>query len=262
MAHPDDAEFLCGGTLSLLSDARWKVHIATATPGDCGTASLVPEEISAIRRKEAKRAADLLGGMYHCLEERDLLVFYGEPLVRKATALYRRVRPDLVITHSPQDYMPDHEQISLVARAACFNAPVPNAPVADLPEDLAEGDGSTKADPPIEKIPYLYYADPAEGVDPFGRFVEPDLLIDVSSSVERKVNLLASHASQRDWLRRQHGIDEYIETMRRWGAARGRLIGVRCAEGFRQHLGHAFPKDNLLRSVLGKAAHWLGGDES
>jgi LmbE family N-acetylglucosaminyl deacetylase len=247
MAHPDDAEILCGGTLLHLLDRGWRIHIATATPGDCGSASLPPDEIAAIRRKEGRTAAGLLGGEFHCLEARDLLVFYGEPLVRRATALFRRVRPHLVITHAPQDYMPDHEQISLVARAACFNAPIPNAPVA-------EG----AADPPAPRIPHLYYADPIEGKDPLGNPVDPAICIDVSACLERKVGLLAAHASQREWLRHHHGMDEYIESMRRWGAERGRLIGTACAEGFRQHLGHAFPQDDLLSAtLLGPAVHAL-----
>ena len=250
MAHPDDAEFLCGGTLCLLAERGWNVHVATATPGDCGSATEGPEEIAAIRRAEGTNAASLLGGTYHCLEARDLVVFYSEPLVRRANALYRRVRPDLVITHNPRDYMPDHEQISMVARAACFNAAVPNAPVAELPEDFRNGGRSREPDPPTAHIPHLYYADPVEGKDPLGQPVWPTLLVDVTGCMERKVELLACHVSQREWLRRQHGMDEYIESMRHWGAERGKLLGAGSAEGFRQHLGHSFPQDDLLESTL------------
>ncbi len=257
MAHPDDAEFLCGGTLALLSEAGFAVHIAAAAKGDCGTATLGPEEISAIRREEARRAAAVLGGTFHCLEGRDLLVFYDESTVRRATALLRRVRPRLVITHNPQDYMPDHEQTSLIARAACFNAPIPNAPVAPLPGDQVEP-GPGRTDPPAPRIPHLYYADPIEGKDLLGRPVRPSLIADVSARLEKKVEMLAAHASQREWLRRHHGMDEYIDAMRRWGAERGKLIGAACAEGFRQHRGHAFPQDDLLREALGPAARWLG----
>jgi LmbE family N-acetylglucosaminyl deacetylase len=253
MAHPDDAEFLCGGTLAILAEAGWRVHIATATPGDCGTAELSPEEISSIRRREGKAAAALLGGTFHCLESRDLLVFYDEPTVRRANALLRKVRPHLVITHNPQDYMPDHEQVSLVARAACFNAAIPNAPVAEIP-----GEEDAASCPPAPRIPHLYYADPAEGTDPLGRTVRPTLCVDVSGQRERKKAMLAAHASQREWLRKHHGMDEYLESMLRWGAERGTLIGAALAEGFRQHRGHAFPEDDLLREAVGPAARWLG----
>src|SRR5204862_897936 len=79
LAHPDDAEFLCAGTLIRLArDKGWQVHIASMTPGDCGSAELPPEEISRVRRAEGAQAAALIGASYHCLEERDLLVTYNE----------------------------------------------------------------------------------------------------------------------------------------------------------------------------------------
>src|SRR5207245_961585 len=76
LAHPDDAEFLCAGALIRLQRERgWDVHIASMTPGDCGSAEQGAEEISRIRRAEGARAAAITGGHYHCLEERDLLIF-------------------------------------------------------------------------------------------------------------------------------------------------------------------------------------------
>lgn len=240
MAHPDDAEILCGGTLALLVERGWKVHIAAAAPGDCGTPSLSPDEIAAVRRREGAEAAAVIGGTFHCLERRDLRIFYDEDGVRRAAALLRRTRPDVVITHSPSDYMLDHEETSHLARAACFNAPIPNAPVS---EDGLE---------PLGRIPHLFYADPIEGIDIHGRAVEPSFLVDVSAVIERKLEMLSRHASQREWLRRHHGMDEYLEACRRWSAERGRRIGAGYAEGFRQHLGHAYPRDNVLAQVLGE----------
>jgi len=182
MAHPDDTEFLCGGTLALLAQQDWSVQVATATAGDCGSSTLGPEEIAAIRRREARSAASLLGGTFHCLERRDLQVRYDAETLVAACGLLRAVRPRLLITHSPTDYMVDHEQISLVARAAAFNAPIPNAP-APL--------GSR----PLQAIPHLYYADPVEGKDSFGELVPPRLLIDVSATLEAKLAMLACHTS-------------------------------------------------------------------
>ncbi len=71
--------------------------------------------------------------------------------------------------------------------------------------------------------------------------------------MDDKAAMLAAHASQRDWLLRHHGMDRYVESMREWCARRGRLIGSACAEGFRQHLGHSYPQDNLLGKLLGAA---------
>src|SRR5919199_2907215 len=99
LAHPDDAEFLCAGTLvRLVREHGWQVHIATMTPGDCGSAELPPEEISRVRRAEGARAAAVIGAAYHCLEERDLLVTYSERALERAVRLLREIRPRVVFT--------------------------------------------------------------------------------------------------------------------------------------------------------------------
>ncbi|MBI3240182.1 MAG: PIG-L family deacetylase, partial [Flavobacteriia bacterium] len=73
---PDDAEFLCAGTMIRLQrEHGFEAHIATMTPGDCGSAEQGSTEISRIRRAEGAAAVQLIGGHYHCLEERDLLTF-------------------------------------------------------------------------------------------------------------------------------------------------------------------------------------------
>ncbi len=240
LAHPDDAEFLCAGSLVRLArEHGWQVHIATMTPGDCGSAEVGPEEISRTRRAEGAAAAAVAGGTYHCLEERDLLVTYGERALEKVTRLLRQVRPRILLTHSPADYMLDHEQTSTVVRAAAFAAPVPNF----LPD---------RGHPPaLGHIPHLYYCDAIEGKDLFGRPVPAGFCVDVSGVIDTKAEMLACHASQRDWLLKHHGMDQYLQAMRELGAARGRACGVAFAEGFRQHLGHSYPQDNLLGRLLG-----------
>ena len=62
--------------------------------------------------------------------------------------------------------------------------------------------------------------------------------------------MLACHTSQREWLRKQHGVDEYLESCRRWSAARGTSIGAAFGEAFTQSKGHPFPNNDLLREVL------------
>jgi LmbE family N-acetylglucosaminyl deacetylase len=237
LAHPDDAEILCAGTLIRLAELGWEIHIATATAGDCGTMSENRWAISAIRVGEAQASAKLIGATYHCLDERDGLVCYDKPTLRKATDLMRRVAPSLVITHPAKDYMIDHEMISLVARMASFIYGAPNS--SDLP--LVPGSA----------IPHLYYTDPVGHSDPLGNPVTPTTLIDITQQLEKKTQMLACHASQREWLRAHHHMDEYIESMKRDAAARGKLLGVPAAEGFTQHRGHAYPEDDLLKTLLG-----------
>jgi hypothetical protein len=62
--------------------------------------------------------------------------------------------------------------------------------------------------------------------------------------------MLACHASQREWLRAHHGMDEYLDAMRRFSAERGKLLGVPAAEAFVQHLGHGYPHDDLLQTLF------------
>jgi N-acetylglucosamine malate deacetylase 1 len=238
LAHPDDAEFLCGGTLARLRrEHDWQVHIASMTPGDCGSAEFSAEEISRIRRAEGANAAAVIGGTYHCAEQRDLLVMYNESCLKTVTRMLRLVRPNIVITHSPDDYHLDHEMTSKVVRAAAFAAPVPLFDPGDLP--------------PLEHIPHLFYCDAIEGKNAMGEDIPPHFYIDVSRVIETKSQMLAAHVSQRNWLIKHHGMDNYIQSMKDWSAHRGRQRGVAFAEGFRQHLGHSYPQENLLGKVLG-----------
>jgi LmbE family N-acetylglucosaminyl deacetylase len=240
LAHPDDAEFLCAGVMiRLVREQGWQAHLATMTPGDCGSAELPPEEIARIRRGEGAHAAALIGAEYHCLEERDLLITYGERALERVTRLFRRVRPRILLTHSPADYMLDHEVTSAVVRAAAFAAPIPN-----FLRDRALGT-------PLDHIPHLYYCDAIEGKDALGRAIEPSFCVDISAVIDVKAEMLARHASQREWLLRHHGMDQYLQAMRDMGTAQGNRCGVTYAEGFRQHLGHSYPQDNLLGQLLG-----------
>jgi LmbE family N-acetylglucosaminyl deacetylase len=236
-AHPDDAELLCAGTLIRLADAGWEVHIATVAAGDCGSATLPPEEIAAIRGREGAAAAALIGATYHCLDEPDVEVVFDRPTNRKVIDLFRRIAPTLLFTHPRHDYMLDHEQVHLLARSAAFGYSIPNA--SRLP--LVPGSA----------IPWTYYGDPVEGRDPYtGDPVTPSISVDVSGQIDRKTEMLACHASQREWLRAHHGMDEYILAMQRHAAERGRAIGVAFAEAFVQHRGHAFPSTDLLAELF------------
>ena len=104
---------------------------------------------------------------------------------------------------------------------------------------------------PLPKIPHLYYCDPVEGIDPLGEEVRPTTVVDVTAAMETKAAMLACHASQREWLRAHHGMDEYLEATRRHDAERGKIIGTAAAEAFVQHRGHAYPRDDLLIELFG-----------
>ena len=239
-AHPDDAEILAGGTLKKLSALGHHITIVTMTPGDCGTIEYPPEEISSIRRAEAAKAASLIGADYLCAEFRDLAVFNDDDGRRRVTGIVRRLRPDVVLTSAPSDYLCDHEMTCLLVRDACFAAPAPNYRARG-----AEGV------PALEAIPHLYFMDPVGGVDRDGNVIAPHFIVDVSDTFATKKEMLACHASQRNWLMRQHGMDDYLLQMEAWTKKRGAGAGFAYGEGFRQYLGHPYPESPLLQQLLG-----------
>lgn len=237
MAHPDDCEILAGGTMLLLAERGWELHVVTMTPGDCGSATLPPEEIAAIRRAEGAAAARILGGTYHCLESRDAYVTYDEATLRKAMSLTRSISPTVMFTHALQCYMMDHEQTAMIARGVSFAYAIPNATVGPIVKGGA--------------VPYLYYADPVGGTDVYGKAVKPATYVNIASTLTRKAKALSAHKSQRDWLMKHHGMDQYVEQMKQWGKSRGEEAGMKAAEGFRQHKAHPYPQDCVLKKELG-----------
>jgi LmbE family N-acetylglucosaminyl deacetylase len=239
-AHPDDIEFQCAGTLALLRRKGCELVAATMTPGDKGSAELGREQISAVRREEARQAAKLLDAEYMCLEFQDLAIGIDDESHRRVTEAIRRARPHIVLTAPPIDYMTDHEATSRLVRDACFAASVPNYAT-----------GQWDPAPRLPQIPYLYYVDPIEGVDWFGNPVPYDFIVDISDVFELKLQTLACHASQRAWLRTQHHMDQYLENCRLFSGQRGQTIGVKYGEAFRQHKGHPYPRDNALGELLG-----------
>src|SRR6201999_3893650 len=91
LAHPDDAEFFCAGTLCRLQKLGWTIHIVSATAGDCGSTVHDRWQISSIRTGEGRKAAAMIDATYHCLGEEDLLVVYDKPTIRKAIQLFRQI---------------------------------------------------------------------------------------------------------------------------------------------------------------------------
>ena len=240
-AHPDDLEILAGGTLAHLAALGHRVVMVTMTPGDCGSDELGAEEASAVRRREAAASAARIGAEYYCAEFRDLAVFSDDVSRRRVTEVLRQVRPDLIITASPVDYMADHEAASQLVRDACFAAPVPNYAT-----------GLPGAAPPIRAIPHLYFADSLGSVDRDLRPIVPDFYVDVSATFETKKAMLAEHASQRNWLLQHHRVDDYLLQMERWTRTNGRRAGLELAEGFRRYKGHPYPESPLLEGLLGE----------
>ncbi|HMO35013.1 MAG TPA: PIG-L family deacetylase [Gemmatales bacterium] len=240
MAHPDDCEFFAAGTLALLAERGWEIHIASSTAGDGGSATLGPIDIARIRRAENTASASIIKAIYHCLELQDVHVTFDASSIRRAINLMRAITPTLVFTHAQQDYMLDHEITAQLARAASNAFVAPNLGNGPMPLGAA--------------IPHLYYADPVACIDHDGYLAPTSVVVDITSSYETKLQMLCEHVSQREWLKAHYGVDEYTRSLQDWSVRRGATVSVKYAEGFRQHRGYGYPTHCLLKEVLGELA--------
>lgn len=217
-AHPDDHEVSCGGTLARWAGAGSEVHVVVATSGDKGSmdAATVPEELTARRATEVGDAAGVLGvADVHLLGYPDGTLDGIAPELRRAlVGLVRRLRPDLVVCPDPT--------------AAFFG----DAYVNHV-DHRAIGWAVLDAVAPAAASP-LYFPDegPAHQVGTvlLSGTLEPDVWVDVSASVEAKVQALFCHRSQlapdaEGWL---------ADFVRRRTEEEGRRAGVAHAEGFRR----------------------------
>jgi LmbE family N-acetylglucosaminyl deacetylase len=211
-AHPDDLEILCGGTLARYAEEGHEVVMCHATKGDRGSFEYSSEEISRIRGEEARRAAEIAGAEYVSLELSDGEVNAADPAQRRLLVdLVRDARPDVIITHSPGDYMADHNEISKLIFDTSFFSSLP----------LLETD--RPAHPVVAPI---YFMETVTGLG-----FTPTEFVDVTGTMDTKVRMLEAHESQLRWLRDHDGVD-IVENMRTATAYRGFQCGVRYAEGF------------------------------
>lgn len=241
-AHPDDVEFLMAGTLALLGDAGYELHVMTVGNGNCGTAEHTHEEIIRIRAREARNAAALIGATYHRGLVNDIEIFYEEELLRRVTARIRQIEPNIVLTQSPQDYMEDHTITSRLTVTACFTRGMRNWQT--LPAQL-----------PTSQDVYLYHAQPLGNLGPMREPIVPSLLVDVSEKMAAKEAMLREHRSQKTWLDVSQGKDAYIDSMKEMAEQVADMSGseVEFAEGWRQHLhvGMSAHDGDPLSEVLG-----------
>ena len=248
-AHPDDVEFLMAGTLALLADAGYQCHIFTIGNGNCGTAVHSHEEIVRIRGGEAAEAASIIGATYHHGLVNDIEIFYEPELLRQVTAVIRAVEPEIVLTHSPQDYMEDHQNTSRLTVSACFC------------RGMRNWISHPHLAPTMQDV-FLYHAQPYGSLGQLREPIVPALIVDVSEKIEVKTEMLRRHASQKDWLDVSQGKDAYLVSMRENCAEMGKRAPrpVAFAEGFRQHLhvGFSARDEDRLSAVLGEKVQRVG----
>ena len=215
-AHPDDIECCCAGTLAKYAAQGHKVFIATSTSGNIGSATLSKEEIGALRKQEAAKSASLIGAEYICLDY-DEELFYDDVNVRLAFInLVRHCKPDVIFTHNPHDYNPDHELTSKIVHDIHVMPPINNI---------------VTEEPPFDGFPVVYYFEPHKGLG----FVPTDY-VDITDHFETKKKMLLCHESQKAWMAHAYSgfsVDEvFTEDMETTARYRGLQCGVKYAEGF------------------------------
>jgi LmbE family N-acetylglucosaminyl deacetylase len=241
-AHPDDIEFVMAGTLLLLGAAGYELHYMTIANGCCGSTEQDAATTAAIREREARNAANSLGATFHPSLTDDLAIYYDRPTLARLAAVMREVAPEILLIHSPIDYMEDHVNACRLAVTAAFARGMPNFPTDPLR-------------PVVDQPVTLYHVQPHGNRDPLGQPVQPSLFVDVSSVLDQKATALACHRSQRQWLDASQGLDSYIETMKSLGREVGAMSGrFEYAEGWRRHLHLGFCSESAdpLREALGE----------
>ncbi|MFN4226844.1 MAG: PIG-L deacetylase family protein [Candidatus Ratteibacteria bacterium] len=211
-AHPDDLEILCGGTLAKYSKNGHKVYMAHLCNGDKGGKDILPMELAKIRDQEAKKAASLIGAEVLGPIASDLELYNTKEMREKVMDIIRYAKPDIIITHSPEDYMPDHVITGQLVFDASFTSTLPNY--------------KTKY-PAHESIVPIFYMDTIVGLK-----FQPTHYVDITDFFEIKKQMLLCHESQYKWIKGHHLSDpiNLIETMSKF---RGLQCGVLYAEGFK-----------------------------
>jgi LmbE family N-acetylglucosaminyl deacetylase len=222
-AHPDDIEFLMAGTLLRLRQRGWKIHCLNLASGNLGSTRHPAGRLRRMRREEARKAARILGAKHHGSLADDLEILYSVPLLRRVAAVVRLVRPRIVLTHSPQDYMEDHTNACRLAVTAAFCRGMPN--FATVPRRA-----------PFQGEVTVYHAMPHGLRDGLGRRIRPGMFVDTTSVQEVKRRALAAHSSQQEWLEVSQGMNSYLQSMEEMSREVGRMSRVfRHAEGWRRH---------------------------
>ena len=239
-AHPDDIEFLMAGTLVLLKHEGYETHYMTIANGVCGTAHHAPEEIIRMRREESQAAAASIGAVYHESLVNDIDILYETTLLARVGAIMREVAPQILLLHSPSDYMEDHQNAARLAVTAAFCRGMPNY-LTDPPREPVDGDVT------------VYHAQPHGNRDPLRQLVQPEIYVDVSSVIQDKLEILACHRSQKEWLDKSQGMDSYLRAMEEICRETGTMSGrFEYAEGWRRrsHLGFCAEDADPLSAAL------------
>jgi LmbE family N-acetylglucosaminyl deacetylase len=223
-AHPDDAEFKAGGVAALWASLGHKVKFVSVTNGDIGHWQKFGPELAARRKAEVKKAAQILGIETEVLDIHDgqLLPTLENRLT--ITRLIRQWQADIVMSHRPNDYHPDHRYTGVLVQDAAFMVTVPFI----SPET-----------PVLKSNPvFLFYSDNFQRPNPF----TPDIAVSIDSVFQKKVDAVDALVSQ-VYEGGASGSEEFVRKVptdaagrREWAVNKFGDRGKRTADDSRQSL--------------------------
>lgn len=187
LAHPDDPEFFCGGSIALWTSAGHRVSYCLFTRGDKGTdnPSIPIHELAQLREKEQRAAASALGvGIVEFLDYRDGELTPSLDARKDVVRVVRRIRPDILVTCDPTNFFgrenylnhPDHRTAGQIVLDGYF--PACGNPMF-FPELIAEG-----LQPHSVKEIWVSLA------------TKPNITVDITSVWPKKISALLEHKSQ------------------------------------------------------------------
>jgi LmbE family N-acetylglucosaminyl deacetylase len=229
-AHPDDADIKAGGTC-----AKWVAHghtvmLVSVTDGGAGHQILRRPELVERRRAEALAAGAVLGIEYRVLDLPDGQLL---PTLEARTTILRLIRdfrPDLIVTHRPADYHPDHRYVAQLVQDAAYMVTVP----AICPDARH-----------LDRNPViLYFSDGFKRPYPF----QPDLVVDIGAEFDAVLNMADCHVSQfYEWLPFNSGISDQVpqgpSARKEWLAERLRQRIAPLADRYREQITQTYGEE-------------------
>ena len=232
VAHMDDGEEHCGGTLRKYVLKGDKAFILVVTNGNKGSYTMNSEAITNLRKEEQREASRRLG------MEEPFFLDYEDDLMIDCLELrldlihsIRHINPAVILTHSPNDGSNDHAAVSRAVTAALIALPFPNIPKRTIRPSIDMPEVPENA-PPMSAMPQVFFFESDGGIGSL-----PEVYVDITDVIEDKLHAFKAHKSQTDYDPR------YLEGTELLSRFRGFQSGVMYAEAFNAHRFFGFMPD-------------------
>jgi len=224
-AHPDDCEFKVGGTAAKWAALGHHVKFVSVTNGDIGHWRMAGAPLAKRRTAEVEEAARRLGITTEVLDIHDGELMPTLENRKKITRLIREWKADVVFSHRPNDYHPDHRYTAVLVQDTAYMVGVPFF----CPDT-----------PPLKRNPvFLYYSDGFQKPNPF----RADIAVSIDDVIDKKIDAIDALVSQvyeggamgsEETLKQRHADDPAAR--RAWLGERRKISNSRTADRYRDTL--------------------------